>query len=101
MIGRLAAKSGKPVIAVNPKHSSQECPNCGHIDQKNRDGEKFLCTKCIYTEHADSKASRLIAQRVGLLFPTKTKKLPADCGKVMPVKISLPSGKESRNHAYE
>ena len=101
MIGWLAAKSGKPVIKVNPKHSSLECPQCGYIDKKNRDGEKFLCTECGYTEHADTKASRTIAKRVGLLFPTKTKKLPTDCGKVTPVKISIPKCVESRNHAYE
>jgi hypothetical protein len=72
-----------------------------HIDKKNRDGEKFMRTKCNYTERADSKTSRLITKRVGLLFSTKIKKLPAPGGKVMPVKISLPSGKESRNHDYE
>jgi len=74
----LAAKSGKPVIKVNPKHSSQECPSCGHIDKKNREGEKFICVECNYTEHADTKASRTIAKRIGLLFPSKTKKLPGD-----------------------
>ena len=101
MIGWLAAKSGKPVVKVDPKHSSQVCPSCGHIDKKNREGEKFLCTQCGHTEHADTKASRTIAKRVGLLFPTKTKKLRADCAKVTPVKISTPLGVESRNHAYE
>ncbi|WP_333310118.1 zinc ribbon domain-containing protein [Microcoleus sp. N9_A2] len=29
-------------IKINPKHSSQECRNCGHIDKSNRDGEKFV-----------------------------------------------------------
>ena len=100
-ISWLAAKSGKSVIAVNPKHSSQVCPLCGHVDKNNRDGEKFICTNCQYAEHVDIKASREIAKRAGLVFPKKQKTLPADCGKVMPVKISLPSGKESRNQAYE
>jgi putative transposase len=89
-IAWLAAKSGKPVIAVNPKHSSIACPECGHIDKKNRSGEKFICTNCGYTEHADSKASREIAKRVGLVFPKNQKTLPADCGKVTPVKVSVP-----------
>ncbi|NJP22360.1 MAG: transposase [Hydrococcus sp. CRU_1_1] len=99
-IAWLALKAGKPVVAVNPKHSSQVCPSCGNIDKKNRDGEKFICTNCGYTDHADTKASREIASRVGLVFPNK-KTLPADCGKVMPAKISLPKCKESRNQAYE
>jgi putative transposase len=97
----LAVKAGKPVIAVNPRQSSQECPHCGNIDRANRSGEKFLCTNCGYTEHADTKASRTIAKRVGLVFPKNNKTLPADCGKVTPVKVSTPKGVESRNHAYE
>jgi len=97
----LALKNGKPVIAVNPKNSSQECPGCGHIDQSNRSGEKFVCTNCSYAEHADTKASRTIAERVGLVFPKKHKTLSADCGKVTPVKLSIPEWVESRNQAYE
>jgi putative transposase len=105
-IGWLALKAGKPVVAVSPKHSSQECPKCQHIAKGNRDGEKFVCTACGYTEHADTKASRTIAGRVGLIFPSKTREiLPADCGKVTPVKppgeeASTGSRVESRNHAY-
>jgi putative transposase len=100
-IAWLAAKSGKPLIAVDPKHSSQVCPKCGHIDKKNRSGEKFICTNCGYADHADTKAAREIAKRVGLVFPKNKKTLPADCGKVTPVKKSTPNGVESRNHAYE
>jgi putative transposase len=101
-IAWLANKLGKPVVAVNPKYSSQECPKCKHIDKKNRSGEKFICTNCQYTNHADTKASRTIAKKVGLVFPKKIKKtLPPDWGKVTPVKISTPFGVESRNHALE
>jgi len=70
-IAWLALKAGKPVISVPAKHSSQECPKCGHIDKANREGEKFLCIVCQHTEHADTKASRTIARRVGLVFPKK------------------------------
>jgi putative transposase len=59
----LAAKQGKVVIKVNPKHSSQECRNCGHIDRSNRDGEKFICVKCGYHEHADIGAAKTIRDR--------------------------------------
>ncbi|MGB3207180.1 MAG: transposase [Crinalium sp.] len=100
-IAWLATKSGKPVIAVDPKYSSQECPKCKHIDKKNRSGEKFICTNCNFTDHADTKASRTVAKKVGLLFPSKIKKLPGDSRKVTPVKISTPLGVESRNHALE
>ncbi|HAJ58094.1 MAG TPA: hypothetical protein DCP31_01495 [Cyanobacteria bacterium UBA8543] len=93
----LAAKSGKPVFEVNPRHTSQQCPKCGHIEKGNREGEKFVCRSCGHAEHADTGAARKIAKKSGLSFPPNQKRLPADCGKVMPVKISLPLGKESRN----
>ncbi|MCL6749819.1 transposase, partial [Nostoc sp. CCCryo 231-06] len=59
----LAVKQGKIVIKVNPKYSSQECRNCGHIDKSNRDGEKFICTHCGYHEHADIGAAKTIRDR--------------------------------------
>jgi putative transposase len=59
----LAAKQGKVVITINPKHSSQECRNCGHIDKSNRDGEKFICAECGYHEHADIGAAKTIRDR--------------------------------------
>ena len=99
MVGWLALKAGKPVIAVNPKNTSRECPCCGHIDKINRNGEKFLCTNCGWLGHADLKASRTMALKVGLVFPKKT--LPRDSRKVTPRKISAALAAESRNHAYE
>jgi putative transposase len=59
----LAAKQGKIVIKVNPKHSSQECRSCGHIDKSNRDGEKFICVECGYHEDADIGAAKTIRDR--------------------------------------
>ena len=59
----LAAKQGKVVIKINPKYSSQECRNCGHIDKSNRDGEKFICAECGYHEHADIGAAKTIRDR--------------------------------------
>jgi putative transposase len=96
-IAWLAAKAGKPVFAVNPRHTSQECPKCHHTEKGNRDGEKFVCRACGYTEHADTGASRKIAKCGGLSFPPNQRRLPADCGKVTPAKISTPLWVESRN----
>jgi putative transposase len=97
MIEWLALKAGKLVIAVNPRHTSQECPNCGHTEKSNRDGEKFVCRSCGYADHADTKASRAIAKRAGFVFPSKKKTLPAGCGKVMPLDISFSLEEEPRN----
>jgi putative transposase len=59
----LAAKHGKVVIKVNPKHTSQKCQNCGHIDALSRDEEKFICTQCGYMAHADINAAKNIRDR--------------------------------------
>ncbi|MGB7711351.1 MAG: transposase [Microcoleus sp.] len=59
----LAAKQGKIVIKVNPRHSSQECRKCGHTDKSNRDGEKFICVECGHHEHADIGAAKTIRDR--------------------------------------
>lgn len=77
------AKLGKPVLSVNPKHTSQECSACHHISQANRDGEKFLCEECGHIDHADTQASRTILGKAKLEFVSiRRKNLPADCGKV-------------------
>ncbi len=53
----MAAKSGKIVLRVNPRHTSQECSVCHHIDPDNREGEKFLCTNCGHVDDANFQAS--------------------------------------------
>jgi putative transposase len=104
-IGWLGAKAGKPVLAVNPKFTSQECSACGHVSKANRDGEKFVCEACGHIDHADTQASRTIEKRAGFEFvsnrrkkPTHNRKcLPADCGKVTPsYATTSPKGKRSQ-----
>ncbi|MDK2462214.1 zinc ribbon domain-containing protein [Aphanizomenon sp. PH219] len=73
------AKSGKPVLSVNPQFTSQECSACHHISKANRDGEKFICEHCGHIDHADTQASRTILRRANLKFVSKdTKNLPGD-----------------------
>ncbi|MFB2982909.1 zinc ribbon domain-containing protein [Microseira sp. BLCC-F43] len=86
---------------MTPNIPAKASPKCGHTDKSNPSGEKFICTNCGYVEHADRKASREIAKRVGLVFPKNKKTRAEDCGKVTPVKVSTSKGVESRNHAYE
>jgi putative transposase len=52
----MAAKSGKIVLRVNPRNTSQECSVCHHIDPDNREGEKFLCTNCGHVDDANFQA---------------------------------------------
>jgi putative transposase len=94
----VAAKAGKPVIAVNPKHTSQECSNCGHISKANRDGEKFVCEECGHIAHADTQAARTILRRAKLKFvSTDAKSLRGDSPKVTVVRYdSAPLGERSQ-----
>ena len=79
----IATKFGKPVLAVNPKYTSQECSNCGHVSKDNRDGEKFICQECGHIYHADTQASRTILRRANLKFVTKdVKKVSRDSRKL-------------------
>jgi putative transposase len=55
---------GGEVIAVNPRHTSQTCPECGHVSKANRLHQAlFSCTACGYSYHADVVAARNILAR--------------------------------------
>jgi len=56
--------------SINPKYSSQECNQCGHIDRTNRlSQDKFKCIKCGHTAHADHNAAKNILDRgVSLVY---------------------------------
>jgi putative transposase len=97
----LAAKAGKPVLSVNPRHTSQECSACGHTSKLNRDGEKFVCESCGHIDHADTQASRTINKRAGFEFVKNVRKdvkiLPGDSRKVTAVRDdSAPLGKRNQ-----
>jgi len=62
-IQSVAEKFGCIVVEVNPKHTSQQCSACGHIDKQNRKGEKFACTNCGHIADADNQAAINIAKR--------------------------------------
>jgi putative transposase len=78
-IAWLATKSGKPVLSVNPKFTSQECSACHHISQSNRDGEKFVCEECGHIDHADTQASRTILGRANLKLRSSGGRVPRPC----------------------
>ena len=65
MVAYKAEEAGRHVIAVNPRHTSQTCAECGHVCGANRDGTAFRCRRCDHTDHADVNAARNIL-RAGL-----------------------------------
>ncbi|GAB1537764.1 hypothetical protein NUACC21_04180 [Scytonema sp. NUACC21] len=77
----LAAKQYKVVIKVNPRNSSCECRNCGHIDKLNRDRERFICLRCGHMEHADLGAAKTIRDRALSMVRGDSAKPGADISK--------------------
>lgn len=61
-----AESAGRQVIAVNPRHTSQRCAECGHIAAGNRVTQaEFRCLACGHQAHADVNAARNVL-RAGL-----------------------------------
>ena len=55
---------GCQVIAVDPRHTSQRCSECGFIYRGNRASQsEFLCRKCGFHLNADLQASRNIRDK--------------------------------------
>ena len=61
-----AVLKGVRVVVVDPRHTSQECPRCGHIARENRKSQAlFRCTACGFQHNADWVAATNIARRAG------------------------------------
>lgn len=55
---------GRIFIKIDPKYTSQECSNCGHISKNNRKTQsKFECQSCGHTANADYDAAQVILRR--------------------------------------
>lgn len=53
-----AEDAGREVIAVDPRHTSQRCAECGHIEAANRVSQaEFRCRHCGHSAHADTNAA--------------------------------------------
>jgi putative transposase len=62
-----AESAGREVIAVDPRNTSRQCPQCGHTAKENRPTqEKFHCVACGHTAHADTVGA-LNVLRAGLV----------------------------------
>src|SRR6266516_916397 len=55
---------GGAFVKVNPRYSSIECAECGHIDRDNRVGQaQFRCRRCGHRANADVNAARVVLAR--------------------------------------
>ena len=77
-----AKRNGGIVINVDPRHTSQRCPKCGHIEPSNRDKKKhrFRCKNCGYQSNDD----RIGAMNLYLSGLEKIKELADNVGNIVP-----------------
>ncbi|MFE7807998.1 RNA-guided endonuclease InsQ/TnpB family protein, partial [Streptomyces sp. NPDC057430] len=62
-----AESAGREVMAVDPRDTSRQCPECGHTAKENRPTqEKFHCQACGHHAHADTVGA-LNVLRAGLV----------------------------------
>ncbi|MBV6703360.1 transposase [Kitasatospora aureofaciens] len=62
-----AESAGREVIAVDPRNTSRECPECGHTAKENRPTqEAFHCVSCGHKAHADTVGATNVL-RAGLV----------------------------------
>jgi transposase len=58
------------VVLVDPKHTSQQCSACHHIQRSNRRSQAlFSCRACGYTAPADFNAALNIRFRANVNWP--------------------------------
>lgn len=59
-----AEERGCTVVGVDPRHTSQTCPVCGHVARNNRRSRGFFqCRQCGYSCHADLVGATNIAAK--------------------------------------
>jgi len=56
-LAQICEELGVSIYFKSPWKTSQHCPWCGNIDRRNRNGEKFVCLKCGFSDHADHVGS--------------------------------------------
>jgi len=57
-----AALAGVPLVAVDPRYTSQSCPECGCIDRASRPTrDRFRCISCGHAGPSDTTAARNVA----------------------------------------
>ncbi|RIH85131.1 transposase, IS605 OrfB family [Calidithermus terrae] len=69
-LGYKARRAGVPLVFVDPKNTSRECPACGHTGRANRpDQSTFACVVCGFAGLADHVAAVNIGRRAIVNWP--------------------------------
>ncbi|MEG4343373.1 zinc ribbon domain-containing protein [Microcoleus sp. A003_D6] len=78
---------------VNPRHTTQTCSKCRHVDKENRNGEKFICINCGHIEDANLQAARNVKTKAietyGLTIAKKVRSKKVRVGRSEPVQLNL------------
>jgi IS605 OrfB family transposase len=65
-----AQRVGIPVVFVDPRNTSRECPVCGCVDKRNRPNQStFSCVLCGHAANADTNAAINIGRRAAVNQP--------------------------------
>lgn len=65
-----AKLAGIPMIFVDPRNTSRECPICHHVSKSNRKSQsEFICQSCGFSQLADHVASQNIRDRAIVNLP--------------------------------
>ncbi|WP_114313616.1 RNA-guided endonuclease InsQ/TnpB family protein [Thermus caldifontis] len=65
-----AERAGVPLVFVDPRNTSRQCPACGHTDKANRPTQAlFRCVVCGYSGLADHFAAVNIGRRAAVIQP--------------------------------
>lgn len=86
-VGYKAQLAGVPVVFVDPRYTSQACPECGHRERANRRSQsEFRCKSCGHEQDADVVGARNI--RNAALVKTRALAVPCNAA----IGLDSPSG---------
>ena len=71
-IESISEEQGIELLKVSPAYTSQRCSKCGAIHKESRNGDRYLCIVCGYSDDADHNASVNILHR-GVYNPSITR----------------------------
>jgi IS605 OrfB family transposase len=87
-----ATIAGIPIVFVPEYYTSQRCSKCGVICEANRNGNRYECGNCGYSQQADLNGAINIAKEANKLLsnPTSLLSISQDASKEFVPNTSLP-----------